>query len=958
MAVAGSLTYDTDIDKTGFNKGLNSITDSVKSGGTKIKNIVSALGITKIVSTAINTINNSIDGAVSRIDTLNNFPKVMANLGIASEDSSKAINKLSDGLQGIPTTLDAASLSVQRFTSVNGDVDKSTEYFLALNNAILAGGASSEIQSSAIEQLSQSYSKGKMDMMEWRTIQMAMPAQLKQVAEAMNMTTDELGEGLRYGTIEMDSFMDTIVKLNKEGTEQYLSFAEQAKNATGGIKTSFTNAKTAITRGVANVVDTIDKALKKTDLGGIGPVISKIGSISEKALKKVADWISKIDFNKILNTMKQLSNVYGPKIKKVLETVVDVFKNIWSWAMKNKAVIESIVGVVLSLVAAMKVYQGVMTVIKGIDMAKNIISALNPTTALISLTLGLAAAAVSVATAVANEKKSLDGVADSAKLQQESWESLKKAREDSLSSSETEIGTLQALANELKKITDENGQVKSGYENRAKYILGELNTALGTEYTMNGNIISQYGELKDNIDQLIEKKKVEATLDAYKEEYQTALTQQKDATKTLVELRQKYNEELAKTPQNFADEQEKLQNLNYIGQQIKEQTDLIGEYGYTIQNYEKLTSASVSNNKEVIEKALDEMGISYDEAKTKVNTSLTEQIQSQTNYVSLLKQSWQDAKNSNDTFQAEILQKQLDTEEQALTNLALSLAQQTSTVTELTEEQKTAWKNLADTSCNAYEQGLSNVPEETRLKIQEATGVVTTAGINLTSASGTLAKDVLFSYSSKLNLAGATGQQISEASEILKSDNSVGEGAAEIASDVNTNLNNNINGKKWGADLTTNISEGMVSPEVRSKIVEAAKNVANSIKEFLGHSVPKSGPLKDELTYMPDMINNLVEGINKNRYKVSDATKKIAEDMKNSFDLSELNKNIISKMNKAVAIETGSINATASVKSNNSILNVINLTAKIDGSVEMNNQKLGRLVAPEVCKTIKAGGLR
>ena len=209
----GSLTYDAKIDKSGFDKGLKNIESSVKSGGAKIKNIVSALGITKLVSTAISTINNSIDGAVSRIDTLNNFPKVMTNLGIASEDSEKAVKKLSDGLQGIPTTLDSASLAVQRFTSVNGDVDKSTEYFLALNNALLAGGASADIQSSAMEQLSQSYAKGKPDMIEWRSLQTAMPAQLKQVAQAFNMTTDELGEALRSGKLSMNDFMDKIVEL-------------------------------------------------------------------------------------------------------------------------------------------------------------------------------------------------------------------------------------------------------------------------------------------------------------------------------------------------------------------------------------------------------------------------------------------------------------------------------------------------------------------------------------------------------------------------------------------------------------------------------------------------------------------------------------------------------------------------------------------------------------------------
>ncbi len=956
MAVAGSLTYDTNIDKSGFNKGLNSITNSVKSGGTKIKNIVTALGITKMISTAINTINNSIDGAVSRIDTLNNYPKVMSNLGVASEDAEASINKLSDKLSGLPTTLDNASLSVQRFTSKNGDVKKSTNYFLALNNALLAGGASADIQSSAMEQLSQAYAKGKPDMVEWRSIQTAMPAQLNQVAKAFNMTSDELGEALRSGKISMDSFMDKIVELNETGIGEFQSFEEQAKNSVGGINTSIINAKTAITRGVANIIDTIDKALKKTELKGLGNIISNIGSIAEKALKKVADKISKIDFSKIINTMKQLSNVYGPKIKSVFSGVLGVFKNIWAWATKNKGVIVSVVGVVFSLIASMKVYKGVVSAIQGINIAKNIISALSPTTALISLTLGLGIAAATVATAMAKQKTSLDGVKDAAELQQKSWKSLKEAREQSLSKSESEIVTIQRLADELRKMTDENGKVKEGYENRAKYILGELNNALGTEYQMNGNIISQYGELKDNIDQLISKKKAEATLDAYKEEYQTSLKNQAEATKTLTDLRQKYNDELNKTTNGYQEEQEKMRNLNYIGSQIKNQSELIGEYGYTVEKYEKLTSASVSNSKDEIEKALSEMGVSYDQAKAKTNSSLTEQIQSQSNYVSLLKQSWQEAKDNNDTFQAKILQKQLDTEQQSLINLANSLAQQTSTVSNLTEEQKIAWKNLAETSYSAYEQGLSQVPEETRKKIEEATGVIV-LDTGLENASSKEAGSATTLFSQNLKISEKTKENIEQASKNLYSDTMVENGAKVLADDANSGFNNNVDGNKWGTDLSSNISSGMTSQRSQSGIMGAATSIAGWIKSIIGHSVPKTGPLKDELTYMPDMIDNLVKGIDKNRYKISKATNQMAKDIKDGFDLEGLNNDIMREMNKAVAFETGSINANASVKSNNSMLNVIQVSFNIDGSVNMDGKKVGRTIAPSVVKTIKTGGL-
>ena len=909
-----------------------------------------------MISTAINTINNSIEGAVSRIDTLNNYPKVMSNLGVASEDAEASINKLSDKLSGLPTTLDNASLSVQRFTSKNRDVKKSTNYFLALNNALLAGGASADIQSSAMEQLSQAYAKGKPDMVEWRSIQTAMPAQLNQVAKAFNMTSDELGEALRSGKISMDSFMDKIVELNETGIGEFQSFEEQAKNSVGGINTSITNAKTAITRGVANIIDTIDKALKKTELKGLGNIISNIGSISEKVLKKIANEISKIDFNQIINTAKRLADIYGPKIKRIFSGIINLFKNMLSWASKNKGVIVSVVGVVFSLIASMKVYKGVMSAIQGINIAKNIISALSPTTALISLTLGLGIAAATVATAMAKQKTSLDGVKDAAELQQKSWKSLKEAREQSLSKSESEIVTIQRLADELRKMTDENGKVKEGYENRAKYILGELNNALGTEYQMNGNIISQYGELKDNIDQLISKKKAEATLDAYKEEYQTAIKNQSEATKTLTELRQKYNDELNKTTNGYKEEMEKSRNLAYIGDQIKKQSNLIGEYGYTVEKYENLTTASVSNSKDEIEKALSEMGVSYDQAKAKTNNSLTEQIQSQSNYVSLLKQSWQEAKDNNDTFQAKILQKQLDTEQQSLINLANSLAQQTSTVSNLTEEQKIAWKNLAETSYSAYEQGLSQVPEETRKKIEEATGVIL-LDTGLENASSKEAGSATTLFSQNLKISEKTKENIEQASKNLYSDTMVENGAKVLADDANSGFNNNVDGNKWGTDLSSNISSGMTSQKSQSGIMGAATSIAGWIKSIIGHSVPKTGPLKDELTYMPDMIDNLVKGIDKNRYKISKATNQMAKDIKDGFDLEGLNNDIMREMNKAVAFETGSINANASVKSNNSMLNVIQASFNIDGSVDIDGKKAGRILAPSVVKTIKTGGL-
>lgn len=276
-------------DASGVGAGVKSATrqlSSLSAGvnkamkGTSLATISlgSAIGhsIAGIASKTFATLSSAMDGAVTRLDSLNNFPRVMENLGIGADKSNAAINYLSEKLQGLPTKLDSAALAVQRFTSANSNVEASTQMFLALNNAILAGGASSEIQSSAIEQLSQAYAKGKPDMMEWRTMMMAMPAQLNQVATAMGYASSSaLGDALRDGSVSMNNFMATVSQLNKEGIPGFKSFEEQARGATGGVATSITNLKTAITRGLATVMDVIGQ----TNIAGFfNAVASAVGT--------------------------------------------------------------------------------------------------------------------------------------------------------------------------------------------------------------------------------------------------------------------------------------------------------------------------------------------------------------------------------------------------------------------------------------------------------------------------------------------------------------------------------------------------------------------------------------------------------------------------------------------------------------------------------------------------------
>lgn len=290
----GYVTIGTKLDLSGIKSDLSELQSLVKSETSKLVNTVekSTNNLTTVVSNAFRSLKRTILGlgifalirrmfsfndAIDRVDTINNYARVMGNLGISADKAEKSISILSDKLVGLPTTLDDAALSVQRFTSANNNIEASTDMFLALNNAILAGGASTQIQKSALEQLSQAYAKGKPDMMEWRTALMAMPAQLKQVALAMGyVNAQQLGEALRSGKVSMDEFMATIVRLNKQGLNGFKSFEDQARNSTGGIRTALVNLKTSITRALADIMNAIGQSNIAAFFNNIAKAISRV----------------------------------------------------------------------------------------------------------------------------------------------------------------------------------------------------------------------------------------------------------------------------------------------------------------------------------------------------------------------------------------------------------------------------------------------------------------------------------------------------------------------------------------------------------------------------------------------------------------------------------------------------------------------------------------------------------
>lgn len=247
-----------------LNKDLDNVGKTGQKASSGLKTIATSLGLVKVASAALNVMKQSLDAAIDRFDTMQQFPKVMSALGFSADESTSSINKLSEGIEGLPTKLNDVVSQTQQLTAITGDLSKSTDTVLALNNAFLASGASAEEASRGMVQYNQMLSKGAVDMQSWRSLQETMPLALTKTAEAMGFVGQtaqlDLYNALKEGERTFDEFSAALVELGT-GTGD---LAKLAKINSEGIATSFSNLKTAAVNGLTNVLGALDELAKES----------------------------------------------------------------------------------------------------------------------------------------------------------------------------------------------------------------------------------------------------------------------------------------------------------------------------------------------------------------------------------------------------------------------------------------------------------------------------------------------------------------------------------------------------------------------------------------------------------------------------------------------------------------------------------------------------------------------
>ena len=345
------------------------------SFGSQVKSIVAGVGVTKALGAAMNTVTTSLDGAITRFDTLHSYPKVMNSLGFSTDAAKASVSKLNASVQGLPTSLSDIVKSAQSLTSVTGNMDKATDTAIALNHALLASSASTADVSRAQQQYSQMLAVGKPDMQSWRTLQETMAPALTKTAKKLGIAsgnTTELYNAMKSGQITFDQFNAALIECDTEAG----GFAETAVSASKTIRTGFTNIKSAVENVEMRIISAFNNILDSQGFGSFVDILDKVKSSIYSlsgAFMETKDGIDYAfkpailqDFMSAINTMKtkvrSAINAFKDtgaiqEAKKALDKFGQAFNKIGD-ALANSMLLETIANIFGQIVGTASYFAG------------------------------------------------------------------------------------------------------------------------------------------------------------------------------------------------------------------------------------------------------------------------------------------------------------------------------------------------------------------------------------------------------------------------------------------------------------------------------------------------------------------------------------------------------------------------------------------------------------------------
>ena len=529
-----------------------------------IKNFSVGAVAFKAVSSAMNLVSQSMDKAIDRFDTLQRFPKVMKSLGHSSKDVASSTKLLAEGIEGLPTTLDTVVSTTQKLTSMTGNLKQSTKLTIALNNAFLASGASTEDASRGLQQYTQMLSAGKVDMQSWKTLQETMPYALQKTAESFGFAgasaQKDFYSALQDGKITFTDFSKRLIELNK-GTN---GFAEMAKKNSEGIKTSFGNIVNAVAKGIANVIAEFDKMSKAVTGKSIAQNLDSIkGAVNST-------------FNVIINVIrgatpivKSLVSVLG-FLKPVLDPLISIFAGVVSavllfkGAMLGLAIIKGIGSLIGTLITSL------------VSLTSTSLVATGATTGLagalaslssggVFLVVGAIAGLVSWLTQESEETKKAK---EKAKEFQQSLDDLHESVNKGNEAYKDRRNEIQATAEDNERLVRKIDELNA-VENKTAAQKKELASAAETLNSRIEGLNIQYDKATGTINMTTDAIRKQIEIAKASAEIEAANERMVENAKKRLEIKDKMKE-LEKEYQGVLDKTEKIEDVAFVGGKVRD----------------------------------------------------------------------------------------------------------------------------------------------------------------------------------------------------------------------------------------------------------------------------------------------------------------------------------------------------------------------------------------------------
>lgn len=330
---------------------------------------------------------------------------------------------------------------------------------------------------------------------------------------------------------------------------------------------------------------------------------------------------------------------------------------------------------------------------------------------------------------------------------------------DTYESQMVEAEYAENLVNQLGTLVDANGRVKAGNEERADFILNELNNALGLELsrngeliTKNGEVVNSYKELQGSIQETIDARKKEAEETAITELYKESIKEEISARRELNKLvdtqkkaQEEYNKIVASGKKEWELTDEEKQALeNYIDITdacTTAQNNLNGAQEDTAYYSQLMTDTIVDNTKTISNEMINQGQISseklqdmaknnydiwqqnFDNLEPLTQSAMLAQSTTLDTWRPQLQEKWaQLAQNSSGNFLRGIAQVEPAVASQILTSI--------STIDNMSSEMVGAWVLLANNSFEEFNNALSQVDPSVQNEIIKT--ITTTEGLTPT----------------------------------------------------------------------------------------------------------------------------------------------------------------------------------------------------------------------------------